>query len=45
MGDEVAADLVDKTVSRMRSIAILNLFLMSATAYAGLMLSRIPYFK
>jgi len=45
MHDQVASDLVDKTVSRMRTIAILNLCLMSATAYMGLMLSRIPYFK
>lgn len=44
MQDPVSAELVDRTVGRMRSIAILNLFLMSATAYVGLMLSRIPYF-
>jgi len=45
MEDHVSAELVDKVVGRMRSIAILNLFLMTATAYVGLMLSRIPYFK
>jgi hypothetical protein len=45
MQDPVAADLVDGVVNRMRRIAILNLFLMTATAYVGLMLSRIPYFK
>ncbi|MFO1463144.1 MAG: hypothetical protein U1F66_05160 [bacterium] len=45
MADQVPAALVDKAVGRMRSIAILNLFLMTATAYVGLMLSRIPYFK
>ena len=45
MEDHVPAELVDKIVGRMRSIAILNLALMAATAYVGLMLSRIPYFK
>jgi len=45
MADKVPAELVEKVVGRMRSIAILNLFLMTATAYVGLMLSRIPYFK
>jgi len=45
MEDQVPAELVDSVVGRMRSIAILNLFLMSATAYVGLMLSRIPYIK
>lgn len=44
MQDSVSAELVDGVVGRMRSIAILNLILMSATAYVGLMLSRIPYF-
>ncbi|MCC6273702.1 MAG: hypothetical protein IT572_09585 [Deltaproteobacteria bacterium] len=45
MDDKVPAELVDKVVGRMRTIAILNLFLMTAAAYVGLMLSRIPYFK
>jgi hypothetical protein len=45
MEDEVPAALVDGVVHKMRSIAVLNLFLMTATAYVGLMLSRIPYFK
>lgn len=45
MADKVPAELVEKVVGRMRSVAILNLFLMTATAYVGLMLSRIPYFK
>lgn len=45
MEDHVPDALVDKIVGRMRNIAILNLILMSATAYVGLMLSRIPYFK
>lgn len=45
MEDHVPDELVDKIVGRMRNIAILNLILMSATAYVGLMLSRIPYFK
>lgn len=45
MSDEVPAELVDGIVGRMRSIAVLNLFLMAAVAYMGLMLSRIPYFK
>jgi hypothetical protein len=45
MSDHVPAELVDRIIGRMRNIAVLNLVLMSATAYAGLMLSRIPYFK
>ncbi len=43
--DFVPGELVDGVVRKMRSIAMLNLLLMSAAAYAGLMLSRIPYFK
>jgi hypothetical protein len=45
MDDRVPAELVDRIAGRMRKIAILNLILMSAAAYVGLMLSRIPYFK
>ena len=45
ISDFVPAELVDRIVGKMRNIAILNLLLMCAAAYAGLMLSRIPYFK
>jgi hypothetical protein len=45
MADAVPASLVESIVGRMRSIAVLNLFLMTAIGYVGLMLSRIPYFK
>jgi len=45
MDDPVSAELVDKTFSKMRVIAIINLVLMTATAFVGLELSRIPYFK
>ena len=45
MEDPVAAEIVDGAVSKMRNIAIINLVLMTAVAYVGLMLSRIPYFK
>ena len=45
ISDSVPADMVDGVVKKMRAIAILNFVLMTATAYAGLMLSRIPYFK
>ncbi len=45
MYDAVPADLVERVVGKMRGIAILNLILMTAAAYAGLILSRIPYFK
>jgi hypothetical protein len=44
MEDAVAAELVDRAVRRMRVIAYINLVLMTATAYVGLVLSRIPYF-
>ena len=44
MYDKVDAELIDSVTKKMRKIAILNLFLMTATAYVGLMLSRIPYF-
>lgn len=44
MEDPVAAGLVDGVFSKMRWIAIINLILMTATAYVGLMLSRVPYF-
>ena len=44
MGDEVSAEVVDQIVGKMRTIAIINLVIMSATAYVGLILSRIPYF-
>jgi hypothetical protein len=45
MDDAVAAQLVDEVCKKMRTIAIVNLILMSITVYVGLMLSRIPYFK
>lgn len=43
--DAVPAALVESVIAKMRTIAIVSLGLMTATAYAGLMLSRIPYFK
>ncbi len=45
MEDPVSAEIVDRVVGKMRSIAILNLVIMTVLAYLGLMLSRIPYFK
>jgi hypothetical protein len=45
MEDHVPAEIVDAIVGKIRNIAILNLILMTAVAYVGLMLSRIPYFK
>lgn len=45
MEDEVPPALIESVVGKMRSIAVLNLFLMTAIGYVGLMLSRIPYFK
>lgn len=45
MEDKVEADLVDRAILKMRMISIVNLILMTGTAYVGLMLSRIPYFK
>lgn len=45
MADSVAAGVVDTVFKKMRTIAIINLVLMSVTVYVGLKLSRIPYFK
>lgn len=45
MQDEVEAKLVQKVVTRMRWIAVINLVLMTLTAAVGLILSRIPYFN
>jgi hypothetical protein len=44
MEDPVAGNIVDRVFKKMRIIAIINLVLMSAAAYVGLELSRIPYF-
>jgi len=44
MDDHVDASLVDGVFHKMRWIAIINLILMTVTAYVGLELSRIPYF-
>lgn len=44
MEDPVEASLVDGVFSKMRLIAIINLIVMTATAYVGLILSRMPYF-
>jgi len=43
MGDEVPEAVVDGVVKKMRTIAYVNLALMTITAYVGLVLSRIPY--
>jgi len=43
MEDPVEAQKVDQVVSKMRIIAIINIIVMSAAVYVGLVLSRIPY--
>ncbi len=43
MSDPVAAELVDRTVQKMRLLAGVNLALMTITVFVGLVLSRIPY--
>jgi len=45
MEDSVGAEVVDRVFKKMRIITIINLIFMSAAAYVGLELSRIPYFK
>ena len=45
MEDQVPAELVDGVVNKMRVIAIINLVMMSAVAFVGLILSRMSYLK
>lgn len=44
MEDSVDAAIVDGVFKKMKWIAVINLIVMTATAYVGLELSRIPYF-